>query len=216
MNRAQEILLESLGTYGITYGIMKDKPCKLKFDKNDNPNIGIASLYPSVVINVDGLKDENHRHAKVEEETMTYEDKLKLVDLARQMMTAPIGENGIDETMLQLIHPNAKSNKDYSGEELCIIMWVDGYLRCKKENRNIIENMMKVLDWKYPSKGELPDAEGDYFVAMKDATQSKEVYLLAYTNYKEKLGWYDEDGTNFDNEVYAWCKKPEPPEEEGK
>lgn len=52
MNKAQQILFESLGTYGI----MNDKPCKLKFDKNGNPNINIASLYPSVVINIDGSK----------------------------------------------------------------------------------------------------------------------------------------------------------------
>lgn len=52
MNKAQQVLFESLGTYGI----MNDKPCKLKFDKNGNPNINIASLYPSVVINVDGSK----------------------------------------------------------------------------------------------------------------------------------------------------------------
>lgn len=52
MNKAQQILFESLGTYGI----MNDKPCKLKFDKHGNPNINIVSLYPSVVINVDGSK----------------------------------------------------------------------------------------------------------------------------------------------------------------
>lgn len=52
MNKTQQILFESLGTYGI----MNDKPCKLKFDKNGNPNINIASLYPSIVINIDGSK----------------------------------------------------------------------------------------------------------------------------------------------------------------
>ena len=52
MNKAQRVLFESLGTYGI----MNDKPCKLKFDKKGNPKIDIASLYPSVVINVDGSK----------------------------------------------------------------------------------------------------------------------------------------------------------------
>ena len=51
MNKAQ-VLFENLGTYGV----MSDKPCKLKFDKNGNPNINIASLYPSVVINVDGSR----------------------------------------------------------------------------------------------------------------------------------------------------------------
>lgn len=51
MNKAQ-VLFESLGTYGI----MNDKPCKLKFDKNGNPNINVASLYPSVVITVDESK----------------------------------------------------------------------------------------------------------------------------------------------------------------
>ena len=55
MNKAQQILFESLGTYGIMY----DKPCKLKFDKNGNPNINIASLYPSVFINIDKSKIVN-------------------------------------------------------------------------------------------------------------------------------------------------------------
>lgn len=49
MNKAQRILFESLGTYDI----INDKPCKLKFDKNDNSNINIASLYPSVFVNID-------------------------------------------------------------------------------------------------------------------------------------------------------------------
>ena len=44
MNKAQRILFESLGMYGI----MNDELCELKFDKNGNPNINIASLYPSV------------------------------------------------------------------------------------------------------------------------------------------------------------------------
>lgn len=52
MNKAQQVLFESLGMYGV----MNDKSCKLKFDKKDNPNINITSLYPSVVINVDGSR----------------------------------------------------------------------------------------------------------------------------------------------------------------
>ena len=52
MNKAQKILFQTLGTYGV----MNDKSYKLKFDKNNNPNINIASLYPSVVINVDGSR----------------------------------------------------------------------------------------------------------------------------------------------------------------
>ena len=49
MNKAQEILFESLGTYGR----MNNKPCKLKFDERGNPNINVASLYPSVMVNMD-------------------------------------------------------------------------------------------------------------------------------------------------------------------
>lgn len=52
MNKAQRVLFESLGTYSI----MNDKPCKLKFDKNGNPNINVASLYPSVAIEIDGSR----------------------------------------------------------------------------------------------------------------------------------------------------------------
>lgn len=55
MNKTQQVLFESLGTYGI----INDKPCKLKFDKNGNPNINIASLYPSVFVNIDGSRIVN-------------------------------------------------------------------------------------------------------------------------------------------------------------
>ena len=52
MNKAQQLLFESL----VTYGIMKDKPCKLKFDEHVNPNINIASLYPSICVDIDGSR----------------------------------------------------------------------------------------------------------------------------------------------------------------
>lgn len=52
MNKAQQVLFESLGTYGI----MNDKPCKVKFDKNGNPNINVANLYPSIAIDIDGSR----------------------------------------------------------------------------------------------------------------------------------------------------------------
>ena len=52
MNKAQQLLFESL----VTYGIMNDKPCKLKFDKHVNPNINIASLYPSICVDIDGSR----------------------------------------------------------------------------------------------------------------------------------------------------------------
>ena len=43
---------------------------------------------------------------------------------------------------MDIINPNAESATDIDMDELCIIMWIEGYLRCKKENQNIIENMM--------------------------------------------------------------------------
>ena len=49
MNKAQQILFESLGTYGI----MDDKSCKLKFNKHGNPNINVESLYPSIIGEID-------------------------------------------------------------------------------------------------------------------------------------------------------------------
>lgn len=60
MNKAQQSLFESLGTYGV----MNDKPCKLKFDKNGNPNINIASLYPSVFVNIDKSRIVNQYKTK--------------------------------------------------------------------------------------------------------------------------------------------------------
>ena len=49
MNKTQQVLFESL----VMYGVMNDEPCKLKFDKNGNPSINVASLYPSVFVNID-------------------------------------------------------------------------------------------------------------------------------------------------------------------
>lgn len=62
MNKAQQVLFENLGTYGV----MNDKPCKLKFDKNGNPNINIASLYPSVFVNIDKSRIVNQYKTKEE------------------------------------------------------------------------------------------------------------------------------------------------------
>ena len=73
---------------------------------------------------------------------MTHNDKLELIGLAKNAMKVPLRENGIDESMIQMIHPNAKSSEDLDLNEICLIMWIEGYLRCKKENQNIIENMM--------------------------------------------------------------------------
>ena len=73
---------------------------------------------------------------------MTDSDKIKLVALAKNAMNKPLRENGIDESMIQMIHPNAKSSVDLDLDEIAIIIWIQGYLHCKKENQNIIEIMM--------------------------------------------------------------------------
>lgn len=68
---------------------------------------------------------------------MTYSDVLELISLAKNAMKTSLRENGIDESMIQIIN---QSSEDLN--EICLIMWIEGYLRCKKENQNIIENMM--------------------------------------------------------------------------
>jgi hypothetical protein len=73
---------------------------------------------------------------------MDYVDKLELVGLAKSAMNTSLGENGIDESMIQIIHPNAKSSEDLDMNDLCILLYIEGYLHCKKENQNIIEIMM--------------------------------------------------------------------------
>ena len=73
---------------------------------------------------------------------MTDSDKIKLVALAKKAITTSLRENGIDDGFMDIINPNAESATDINTDELCIIMWIEGYLRCKKENQNIIENMM--------------------------------------------------------------------------
>lgn len=73
---------------------------------------------------------------------MTYSDKLELIGLAKSAMNTSLGENGIDASMIQMINPDVKSKKDFDVDDLSIIMYIAGYLRCKKENQNIIENAM--------------------------------------------------------------------------
>lgn len=73
---------------------------------------------------------------------MTYSDKLELIALGKNSMDTPLRENGIDESMIRIIHPDARSMKDLDLDEISLIIWIEGYLRCKKENQNIIENMM--------------------------------------------------------------------------
>lgn len=73
---------------------------------------------------------------------MDYADKLELIAMGKNSLDTPLRENGIDESMIRIIHPDAKSMKDLDLDEICLIMWIEGYLRCKKENQNIIENMM--------------------------------------------------------------------------
>lgn len=73
---------------------------------------------------------------------MTCSDKLKLIALAKNTMNKSLRENGIDESIIQMIHPNAKSRVDLNLDEIAIIIWIQGYLHCKKENQNIIEIMM--------------------------------------------------------------------------
>ena len=73
---------------------------------------------------------------------MTYDDKIELVGLAKSAMKKSLGENGIDESMIQIIHPDAESSEDLDMNDLCILLYIEGYFRCKKENQNIIESMM--------------------------------------------------------------------------
>lgn len=73
---------------------------------------------------------------------MNYADKLELIGLAKSAMKTSLGENGIDESMIQIIHPNAKSTEDLDMNDLCIILYIEGYLHCKKENQNIVEYMI--------------------------------------------------------------------------
>lgn len=65
---------------------------------------------------------------------MTYDDKVKLVALAKDSMSKPIGENGMDETILEIIHPGVKDARDLTSKDLGIMMWIQGYLQGKKEN----------------------------------------------------------------------------------
>ena len=61
-------------------------------------------------------------------------DKIELVALAKKAIKTSLRENGIDDEFMDIINPNAESATDINMDELCIIMWIEGYLRCKKES----------------------------------------------------------------------------------
>jgi hypothetical protein len=61
---------------------------------------------------------------------------------------------------------------------------------------------------------DLPKGEGTFLVAIKYPAGWSESFVLEYTtdeDDEEKLGWWDSEYTNFDNEVYAWREIPKPP-----
>ena len=64
---------------------------------------------------------------------------------------------------------------------------------------------------------DLPKREGTFLVAIKYPAGWCESFILEYTtdeDNEEKLGWWDSEYTNFDNEVYAWREIPKPPKGE--
>ena len=65
---------------------------------------------------------------------MDIADKIQLVALAKNAIKTSLKENGIDDKFMDIIKPNVKSTKDINMDDLCIIMWIEGYLRCKKES----------------------------------------------------------------------------------
>lgn len=74
------------------------------------------------------------------------------------------------------------------------------------------EEERKANEWHFV-KDELPDHNGQFYVALKGQT---ETFILNYDydEYDEsKMVWLDNDDTNFDNEVYAWCEKLKAPKE---
>lgn len=70
---------------------------------------------------------------------MTYSDKLELVGSACSALKTSFKENGIDEEIMKMV---SSVNPIYDNHKLSILMYIEGYLRCKKENQDIIENMM--------------------------------------------------------------------------
>lgn len=65
---------------------------------------------------------------------MDVADKIKLVALAKKAIKTSLRENGIDDEFMDIINPTAESAIDINMDELCVIMWIEGYLRCKKES----------------------------------------------------------------------------------
>ena len=71
----------------------------------------------------------------------------------------------------------------------------------------------KANEWHY-CKDELPDHNGQFYVALKGQT---ETFTLTYDYDEEddsKMVWLDDDDTNFDDEVYAWREKFKAPKED--
>ena len=71
----------------------------------------------------------------------------------------------------------------------------------------------KANEWHY-CKDELPDHNGQFYVALKGQTETSILnYDYDYYNESEKMVWFDDDDTNFDDEVYAWREKLKAPKE---
>lgn len=96
---------------------------------------------------------------------------------------------------------------------LAIHDYQDEYISDLKQELN--DTKKKQERWHYPSKGELPNEGNLVFVAGKNQNGYKWTGCLYYRedNYDERTGFYDDDSTCFDDEVYAWKYLPEPPKE---
>ena len=73
----------------------------------------------------------------------------------------------------------------------------------------------KANEWHFV-KDELPDHNGQFYVALKGHTETF-VLNYDYDEYDEsKMVWLDDDDTNFNDEVYAWHEKLKAPKENEK
>lgn len=109
--------------------------------------------------------------------------------------------------------------------------YVVGYIAGAKENQLTVEEMLKrLLKGGYVKSGicdnkedviwhdlrknskDLPQKIGDYIVALDYQKGSFSTYLLQYNvdEYEDyiKLGWFDSEYTNYDDDVIAWCEIP--------
>ena len=73
---------------------------------------------------------------------MKYSDKCELVAMAKKACKQTFRDMGIDDEFISIINPDAKTGEELSPKDLCVIMYIEGYLQYKKHMDKAFENLI--------------------------------------------------------------------------